>query len=399
MTEPTGTGTGKSPKPSDGYTRKFKDRKKSKEESMVGAMETFGSLIYKINSKDAAEMYHDTTEAIVDYVTITYGKDMQNLVKYGVDRNLIMPSPPPEAERKKDKFLEVKWKADYDEYLKERKLYDKEKTQVFGIVLGQCSKMVRDELTKDERFKDIEMGSDVAGLMEILREMVHSNVGRIEPNWAMVQVLKQVLSLHQQKNDSITHYHKKFASATKVLKTQWGPFYPPKLVKDTPEPSAEAGSNRAAADGDDEEASTESRPPDAATAKLLAKAREDAINEAQEAFLTAIFLYNADKSRFRGLQERLNNDYLAGSDKYPKTLAAATNLLTYNQDNQTKASKTKKGWEDDGGRETSFAQTGKGKPKRGSRPPPQATNPDEEQEPRTLSRRNSNRSQTEGWTS
>jgi hypothetical protein len=77
-----------------------------------------------------------------------------------------------------------------------------------------------DQLTKDERFKDIEMGSDVSGLMEILREMVHSNVGRIEPNWALAQVLKQVLSLHQQKNDSITHYHQKFASATKVLKTQ-----------------------------------------------------------------------------------------------------------------------------------------------------------------------------------
>jgi hypothetical protein len=62
------------------------------------------------------------------------------------------------------------------------------------------------------RFKAIEMGSDVAGLMEILREMVY--VGRIEPNWALVQVLKQVLSLHQQKNDSITHYHQRFMSAT-----------------------------------------------------------------------------------------------------------------------------------------------------------------------------------------
>jgi hypothetical protein len=59
-------------------------------------------------------------------------------------------SNPTEQERKKDKLFEVKWKADYDDYLKERKLYDKDKTQVFVIVLGQCSKMVRDELTKDE---------------------------------------------------------------------------------------------------------------------------------------------------------------------------------------------------------------------------------------------------------
>jgi hypothetical protein len=36
---------------------------------MVGAMEALGSLIYKINSKDAAEIYMKTTEAIlVDHV-------------------------------------------------------------------------------------------------------------------------------------------------------------------------------------------------------------------------------------------------------------------------------------------------------------------------------------------
>jgi hypothetical protein len=218
-----------------------------------------------------------------------------------------IPPHPTEQEWKKDKLFEVKWKADYDDYLKERKLlYNKEKTQVFRIVLGQCSKIVHDELTKDERFNAIEMGSNVAGLMEILREMVHSNVGRIEPNWALVQVLKQVLSLHQQKNDSITYYHQRFTSATKVLKTQWGKFYPPSLVKSSQEPKAGAGSNREAADGDEEEDDTESRPPDAVTARLLKKAHKDAIEEAQEAILTAIFMYNANKSRFHGLQERLS---------------------------------------------------------------------------------------------
>jgi hypothetical protein len=135
--------------------------------------------------------------------------------------------------------------------------------------------------------------------------------------------------------------------------------------KSTLEPKTGAGSTRAAADGNEEEEDTESQPPDAATAAQLAKAREDAINEVQEAILTAIFLYNADKSGFHGLHERLNNDYLAGTDKYPKTLQAATNLLTYNQDNQSWVSKTKKSWEDDGECATSFAQTGKGKPKKG----------------------------------
>jgi hypothetical protein len=92
---------------------KIEDKKKSKEEPMVGAMEAFGSLVYKINSKDAAEMYIKTTEAIVDHVTITYGKDMTNLVKYGIDCDIMMPPHPTEAEQKKDKLFQVMWKADW----------------------------------------------------------------------------------------------------------------------------------------------------------------------------------------------------------------------------------------------------------------------------------------------
>jgi hypothetical protein len=49
---------------------------------------------------------------------------MTNLAKYGIDRSFVMPPQPSETERKKDKIFEVKWKANYDEYLKERKLYD-----------------------------------------------------------------------------------------------------------------------------------------------------------------------------------------------------------------------------------------------------------------------------------
>jgi hypothetical protein len=41
---------------------------------------------------------------------------------------------------------------------------------------------------------------------------------------------------------------------------------------------------------------------------------------------------NANNVRFRTLKERLNNEYLSGSNNYPSTLDQAVNLLTYNQD-------------------------------------------------------------------
>ena len=49
---------------------------------------------------------------------------------------------------------------------------------------------------------------------------------------------------------------------------------------------------------------------------------------AQERYLAMAFLLSSDRSRYRRLLEDLENDYLQGQDHWPKTLAAAFNLLT-----------------------------------------------------------------------
>ena len=71
---------GDNPHPSHGSSRQV--RNKSKEQPVLGPLEAFWSLVYKINSKDQSVMYRKTTEKLVDHVTITYGKDMPNLIKW-----------------------------------------------------------------------------------------------------------------------------------------------------------------------------------------------------------------------------------------------------------------------------------------------------------------------------
>jgi hypothetical protein len=106
-------------------------------------------------------------------------------------------------------------------------------------------------------------------LLEKLREMSHSTLGMQEPNVALVAVLKRLTNLTQQKHDTISNYYQRFQSQAAVLIAQWGAFYPSKLV------------------------GTKS-----STEYIIAKA--------QEAFLAAIFVANADNNRFRTLVHSRN---------------------------------------------------------------------------------------------
>jgi hypothetical protein len=114
-------------------------------------------------------------------------------------------------------------------------------------------------------------------------------------------MLRRLLTMQQRKSDGIQTYYLRFKSQAAVLQAQWGKFYPPNLAE-----------------------------------------KEDQIDEASEAILTAIFVANSDNLRFRSLKERLNNEYLSGKNNYPSTLEQAVNLLTYNQDHGTNIGRSEK---------------------------------------------------------
>ena len=103
-------------------------------------------LVYKFNTPDAGNMYLLTTEAIVTYVSETYGRAMMNLVKYGKEKTFTRPgtkgSTTAPTTRSKDKDAPAVVNVDSDTfkiepgfYLKKKEAYDREKGKVFGLIL------------------------------------------------------------------------------------------------------------------------------------------------------------------------------------------------------------------------------------------------------------------------
>jgi hypothetical protein len=156
------------------------------DQTILGAIESFKGLVYKYNTKDQVDMYNRTTKRLVDYVTVEYGSNMKNLVKYREEKVFTEPEPPTETDKKKSEAAFVRYKEMGNHFMRDMREYEDQKAKVFGVILGQqCTHDVISKLESDTEFATIEQKNDVVGLLDMLKVMSHSTVGVQNPYWAM----------------------------------------------------------------------------------------------------------------------------------------------------------------------------------------------------------------------
>jgi hypothetical protein len=152
---------------SSGNTVGFSRGRKTTGEQVLGKEEKLGELVYKFNTKDQADMYVRTTEAIADFVGVEYGRDMRMLVKHGTEKTFTEPRIP----RNNDTTpgLMEKYKTDIRIFHREKKEFQDNKSKVFVIILGQCTHNVNSKLENELGYATLEMNDDVVGLLRQLR--------------------------------------------------------------------------------------------------------------------------------------------------------------------------------------------------------------------------------------
>jgi hypothetical protein len=285
---------------------------------VLGKLEELGGLVYKFNSKDQADLYLRTTEAIADYVGVEYGRNMRMLVKYGNEATFTKPTAPRQTKDSAPGLLE-EYKTELGIYHKKMDEYKEQKAKVFVIILGQCTPSLKSKLANDAGFATLEQNDDVTGLLGKLKELAFSTGGVQHPFWTLQNMLRRLTAINQGGKESVQNYHKRFLAMTEVIEAQWGQFCPVEL----------ADSNSAADK-----------------------------KKARDQLLSMIFLAGADKARYGKLVESLNNSYLAKTDNYPSDLDSTVTLLSHYKDHQ--AGGIKKVDDDGDERETSFAQARRG---------------------------------------
>ena len=295
--------------------------KRSNGGQVLGKVNNLGELIYKFNTKDQADMYLRTTEAIADYVGVEYGRDMRMLVKKSKDKVFTEPLPPRTAEGTATTVpapgkLE-KYRTELMIYHKDQKEYTEQKAKVFVVILGQCSSEVKNKLANDTGFENLEENDDVVGILKMLKGMAFSTDGVQNVFWSLQGVLRRLTAINQGPSESVANYHKRFLATTEVIEEQWGLFVPIKLTQGT---------------------------------GALTK------QDARDRILSMIFLAGADKRRYGVMIEELNNSYLAKKDNYPTSVEDVTMLLSHYQGHQSGGKNVVDTKNHNLEKETSFAQ-------------------------------------------
>jgi hypothetical protein len=178
-----------------GNTVAFSRGRKTTGEQVLGKEEKLGERLYKFNTKDQADMYLLTTEAIADFVGVKYGRDMRMLVKHGTEKTFTEPRIP----RSEDTTpgLMEKYKTKLRIFHREKKEFQDNKAKVFVIILGQCTHNVKSKLENELGYATtLEMNDNVVGLLRQLNQMVSASGGVQHPFWTLHIVMRRLLAIN-----------------------------------------------------------------------------------------------------------------------------------------------------------------------------------------------------------
>jgi hypothetical protein len=91
----------------------------------------------------------------------------------------------------------------YAEARKDRLQYANAKFKVFRLIMGQCTTTMRQKLEAIPDYKDMEFKSDVAALLETMKQLVYSTKRGQHPYWVMQAQFKKLALMQQEPNESL----------------------------------------------------------------------------------------------------------------------------------------------------------------------------------------------------
>lgn len=241
---------------------------------------------------DRAEEFTMAIRELSTYVNCKYGSNMRNLLKYSKEYKVEKPEHPGDDAGKKQIS---EWESEIREHRENLTKYAREKGQVFGLLMKQCTKLLAERVERDSRFQTAEMEDDVVTLLTILKEMSLDSSERKYLPYQGVIAFKRLSMLKQGDKESLTQYRNRFIAATEVFESKFGPIMPAKYT----------------------------------TATISDEDFEESLEEAREKFLAMLFMDGAYKKTYGDWLKKLGERFAHndGSDCYPTDVNEAYEIM------------------------------------------------------------------------
>ena len=189
------------------------------------------------------------------------------------------------------------------EYVKQTSRLQQNIKRLWALVWGQCSNTIWTRLQALDTYDDMHTASDGLRLLVAIKDIMY-NVQEQKYVPLSIHLAKRQFYLLSQGRNTVGEYYEQFKNQTDVL------------------------DHIGAGIGDDNAITKQVLQSQGINIDDETEAQEEAAEiQGIEWDLALAFLMGSDQSRFGRLLEKLENDFTAGHDNYPKTLTNAYNML------------------------------------------------------------------------
>ena len=126
------------------------------------------------------------------------------------------PSDPPFPISMTDKRV---WEKEVDIYVDRKRNYEDNKTNLYAIAYGQCSKAMKAKLKTLQNFQDISDRHDLLGLLREIKSIGEQLDTRGYCSEALVNIKLSFFNIQQGEKESNADYHSRFIKCVEVAES------------------------------------------------------------------------------------------------------------------------------------------------------------------------------------
>ena len=266
-------------------------------------MEELKGHIFDLVGARSADLFIKSKKAVANYVGRTYqhSGDIQCAIKTLTLPTIPLPTAP--IADPMPPLLAAIFSEQVKEYVKQTSRLQENIKRLWALVWGQCSNTIWTRLQALDTYDDMHTVSDGLRLLVAIKDLMY-NVQEQKYVPLSIHLAKRQFCLLSQGRNTVGEYYEQFKNQTDVL------------------------DHIGAGIGDNNAITKQVLQSQGINIDDAMEAQEEAAKmQGIEWYLALAFLMGSDQSRFGCLLEKLENDFTAGHENYPKTLTDAYNML------------------------------------------------------------------------
>ena len=251
-----------------------------------------GHVFQCFTENDTSNQFAKTIEVLRQYIAknMKFSGDLSVLTKDLEQPVLVAPE---RIDADADDMARIIWQQNVIDFSKRRNQLDDNLKAVHAIVWGQCSEAMRAKIKQRHEFETRDAASDCGWLLKEIKGVMMRFEGQRKLTHSLDEATTKLYSYRQGPDMTCQTYREEFTTMVDTIEHYGGVFSPHSYLFTV-------------APGE----------TDAQKRKYV-----------RDQWLATMFLRRADKRRFGGLIDDLENQYSRGNDQYPKDLTDAYHLL------------------------------------------------------------------------